>query len=441
MKFRRSKFDVEPFYRRLLKARWGLLIPAVFYCTVSWAQAPAPVRLSFEQIFQQAIEQDPTVAAFRLNESASARQHQASLATWYPTLEAFAKQGELRTIFDPIDTQNKESSYGLQISYLLFSGFSSTRQNDLAWIEYQRQKVETQLALIQLQTDILALYGQVYLAEKELSYNQRIFERTQAFAKIAKIKYEQGTEALWVVQMAETEIESLQSEIKYTQAKIKATREEIRLKTAVASDFLIEPLRYPPVESFKMKADLNAHPRLQKLELETASLQKSADEAKSDYWPQFSVGYKTERIRQNEAPWSSNQGWTALGSWNIFTGLSTVNQSRALILQKESVQVRLRFEKQQLEKQSETQLTKYENALARLLARQKLEKIAVTRLEVIENQFRAGRRSYADYENAQNYLSTVQRMMLQAETSVIDELVQVYRIFPQAIDGAKTGQI
>lgn len=383
--------------------------------------AASPKVLSWEEAVALAASADQELQAARAEERALSHVYHGTFADWYPALQAYGQRSSYEYRLDVLKRDTTESAYGLQTKLNLFSGFGTWARNSASWSAFQTARADRQIVEMEILSELRRSYGQVLVLQRQIQFLQRTRDRRKFFAEVLRVKYRDGVEAKWSLDQANVEVEALDLEIEKRQEQIQSQKEALAIRLGLPPDFELRPLTFPSLEVITASAPA-MNPRLRRLEYSIDQISFEKRESSSAFWPRIDASYKWEKLKQDPYDWANNDGWMISLTWDLFTGFSSVEDLRAQSERKSGLELDLNRQRQNIQADLDRWRRAYGVSLRLLKTKEAQLKVARARLDVVENQFRSARRTFAEWESAQNYLTSTEREIIQIESDLINEL-------------------
>lgn len=375
----------------------------------------------WNKITQLALASDLDIQAAIKNEELYKRRYFSSLGAWAPKVTAYGQKLDERLSLSGINTDTKQTAYGAQASINIFSGFATQSTVSVASTDWNLAKIDRMLAEVDLRKTIRLSTGKILVLKRQIEFLKSTLKQRQLFLQMLKIKYQEGTEALWSLQQSETEVDYLTLEIQKRQEQVLTEENYLKSKMNLEQEFELMPFKYSTSDEIKKNAP-QLPPILQKseLQLSRADLEKSVDQ--SVFYPKIDFVYKYEKLKKDPQDWADNRGWNITLSWELFSGFSSYNTELAHASKVKTLEYNLATSRKNYEINNEKNEKSYDLLRKILAAKEKQLGVANTRVNTVESQYRSGRRTFSDWESSQNALFSIQKDIIQIESDLISSL-------------------
>lgn len=385
----------------------------------------AEKALNWKDLLQAAKEKSHQIKSRSFLAEGSAEDNSRAWGGVLPKLDVEAKKSKTdktvgQTDLTPETTsKNDVEEMQARITLPLFRGFATLADIRKTQAEYLKSLEDKKLSEVELRHELRRVLADYLVSIERQDVYSRLTTRQKMNVDLLKLKYNSGSEARWGHKQALAELQSYEWKIA-EQKKSEATALlQIALLTGIEPRNLQLKISLAELEKVETNPEIPRHPELRLRELSVQSAAEDVIAARSELFPKIDAFYGYQQFKFETGPETGEKIYGVGLTWNLFDGFSNmhqVSQAKAVKMAKEAD---LEFEKRKLEidlKESQDQLTLLQNKLPIL---ESALEAAKERSKTVNEQYKAGLRSYLDWEQSQSKLIRSEEDLLEGKKSLL----------------------
>ncbi len=387
-------------------------------------------QLSWTDLIKQARSSLP-IQAQQQNLYASKMKLGSAYGNFWPQLSLTASQSEERKTISNMETETDYNQWSGEFSLPIFNGFSTISQVREARAINEYQSAETQSISATLRAELRQAYAEVTIGYRQLQRLEGLLKRQSSNVDILKLKYKSGREALWGYESAAAEMAATELELKSQNEKLSQAMAHLKRilnwpanKNLEIKDEVDQMLK--PIDTRSLIKEQN--PEFIKLDAELKQAEHSVTYFESNFYPQLNLFYRYTNTQPDPGDIIKNHEVGILLTWQLFDGLSTYYKSREARAKFVALDLEKPYKKMVLDENIKESLTNYNLALEQVPLWKKILRASELRLKTVTEQYKAGLRSYLEWEQAQEKLNQGEEKYLLAQEQALKSLAELEKL-------------
>jgi adhesin transport system outer membrane protein len=389
--------------------------------------------LTWQDVKNMALKENPSLRSASLLEQAASSQAKSSLGRFAPTLTLNGARRRSSITSAGTEAIDRRGAYGLTASLNLFAGFSTIADWQQNRARADEATADKDLTSADLRYQLRKAYFEVSYQQVRIRLFERIFKRLEQNQKLISLKYESGTEAQWNVQKTGSDAEFAAYNLKAAQLDL------ITAQDKLSQLLQIDKLPNPEVEDPKpehitpINVDAEAlsreHPAVKKSVAYADRQGRLRTAARAAFFPTIDLSY----TRGRENPYVGDrlgldQNAMALtAQWNIFSGFADYFNVQAANIRYDSADQGQIAEQRRVLNDIRTSVNNLKNGIDRLPSARSQRIAAEERSRTVSAQYRAGLKTYIDWESSESQLIETQQTELSALRNALYALAEAER--------------
>jgi outer membrane protein TolC len=424
--------------------RTKLLLSAFLISLAALAPRPAGAApLTWAEIRGAALGQSPPSLESALRSQQAARSVvKQAYGDFLPSVTLSAKRNRSTTEFLSLNSTETQDTYGGTASLNLFNGFASVSGVRRAYALEEQSAAQRDLTSAQLRYDLRLAYFNVYVQEERIALYEKVLKRAEQNEKLISLKYNSGTEARWNVQKTRAELDRAKFNVQNAQAERQSAREQLARLLHLPALPEREAAEPDATIYLNLKLDdeslAQAHPQLRRSSAELNQRGLETTIARASFWPSLDLSYtRTESLTKPETSAHTRvdtNSWLVSAQWNIFNGLSDFHKVQEANLIREAAELSRESLRRQLLADLRVRATAYRQAVERLPLLRALKAAADERVRTLSAQYRAGLKSYLEWEQAENQLLDAELAEVTARRDALNALADLERSLGKTLE-------
>lgn len=404
-----------------------LFLPFLLLCSSgSWAAT----TLDWRTLLQKTYSQNQELQAFYKQREAASYQVDAAKSDFMPSVYLFADRTRQERETSLLNSDITTDTYGLKASWNLFTGFST--YNTVRKYSFQERQSESQIRekMVDVRYSLRRALFRILISQRATKTWNKLLRLQQDQLSVVQIKYRNGVEALWSVELSKANVEITKATLAREAQNYAAAVAEIE---ALLGETLPTDVVWADDLDLLLRAEVTGvvsdnHPRLMLLQDQVDEAWADSSIEKSDYLPSLAASLQWAKAKpEDQETYQDNQFGLTL-SLPLFEGFSTVNrtsQTRAVALSRE---FNLKDTRTHLLREVESARSLFA-ANSQFLRAKELE-VKATNLwsQTVEKQYRLGVRKYSDWDQAQTKMITSERDYLQTLRDTLESRIDLERL-------------
>ncbi|AFY02376.1 TolC family protein [Bdellovibrio bacteriovorus] len=401
----------------------------VLLLTIS-SVSQAAVVWDWSTLLKKTYSQNAEIQAFEKQKEAASYQKDAAKSDFLPSVYLFADRTRQEQEGGLLGSDITTDTYGVKANWNLFNGFSTYNtvkkysfQERQSLSQLQEQKAEVRYTLRRALLRIL-------ISQRATETWNKLLRLQQDQTSVVQIKYNNGVEALWSVELSRANVEITKATLALENQNYVAAMAEIE---ALLGESLPIDTKWVDDIDVLLNSQINTpltdnHPRLMLLQDQVDEAWADSAIQKSGYLPSLKASVQWAKAKpEDQSTVQENQYGLTL-SLPLFEGFSTVNrsgQSRAVALSRE---FNLKDARTHLQRNVEKARSLFGANLKYLKAKELEVKATHLWSRTVERQYRLGVRKYSDWDQAQTKMITSERDYLQSLRDTLESRIELERL-------------
>jgi len=373
--------------------------------------------LRWDDVKRMALEQNPTLRSSEKTYLASKKSVNQSYGSFLPSLSLSARKSTSEALSAAVETESRSEILTGTANLNLFSGFSSLANVKKNIASRGESEANLEIASIDLRNSLKRVFSTAYIQQERIKLFARTLKRQEQNEKLVSLKYNSGAEARWNLLKAKADKERAQFNLSMAGRELENSQAELGrlLNLPVPPKQVVEISLKEIEKEMPLPASLESHPVWRKALFTEDKVSQDSLAARAAFYPSLDLSYSKSKEKSRPGTEREVDSISLSASWNIFNGLSDFYNVQRANLNIESVVLQNAEVKSSLETTARVSRVKAINSVSRLPSARALRGAAEERLKTVSTQYRAGLKSYLDWEQAENQL-------LESETAEINAL-------------------
>lgn len=405
----------------------NFLVSFLFLVSTS---AGAATPQDWNTLLKKTYAQNQDLQSLKRVSEAVSYQKAAARSDYFPSVFLFADRLREEQTASFLESDTTTDTYGVKASWNLFNGFLT--YNSVRKYAYQERQSAAQLVLkmAELRFALRGAVNRILTSQRAVKTWTKLLQWQQDQLTIVEIKYKNGTEALWSVEVSRANVEITKATLELEKTNYAAARADIDalLGEALPQDF---ELRDDLDQSLKTAGSVTLsedHPQLVLLQQQVDEAWSDSAIQKSEYLPTLRANVQWAKAKTDDRETIQDNQVGLTVSLPLFEGFSTVNQvsqANSLALSREFT---LKDSRLRLEKDIANAQILFTSNLKFLKAKELEVKATKMWSQTVEKQYRLGVRRYSDWEQAQTTMISSERDYLQSLKDTLDSRINLERL-------------
>lgn len=397
-------------------------------------------------IYNQALKQDPNVAAERKMVRKASFQRDRAMSGFFPTLKATAgtqwTKDERKRIgktftgeeYPEEDLNYQNYQYSLSVSQPLYQGGKNWVALDIA----QQSRKQAESALAQAKQELAVRVGKAYfglldgrvqqdLARQELERLEQHLERAQA-------RYEGGAGDILAVREAEARRDEAETSLIEARNQVDIARQRLRrlVGRPLPSLVTVETVQLQGPEPARMQKwidqALESHPAIARSQAAWNEARNQVDKVKSRRWPQLEAQADYSRVEESQFYEFSYRRSIGLSlSWTFWEGGQITAQKRMGQMDAARAQAELDDKQREIRFQVVEKFKNYRTSADRVESLRAQVDSKQTKLEAMRKGFEAGKRHSVEVLDAEQEYFDARRQLAGARHAYLLGRIQLHK--------------
>jgi|GEM_PF-5099727 len=394
----------------------------------------AETPLTWEEVRKLALEKNTGLGVALLSKKSGEAGVKGAYGSFLPTVSLNADRTRTRSeLNSSVETKKTDLRYGATASLNLFNGFGTIASLKKARASEAEADASYEVTSASLRRDLRVAYFNIYQLQEKIRLGDRALKREQQNEKLLELKYNSGAEARWNLKKKKAELERAEFNLNNSRSQLESARET--LASLLQLDSLpARPVPAPDTDLLRVKEPLvEAHPELRKSRFAAQRLEHDITIARSSLYPSLALSYTRSWLENKPDGSASNRtsssAFAISADWNIFNGATDYYRIQQANLSGEAAALQSAGLERQLRANILTRSAAYEQAAGLLPVSRSLRAAAEERERTVSEQYRAGLKTYIDWEQAESQLLEAE----QAEIKALGESLVAFADLEQAM--------
>ncbi len=414
------------------------LLTSLAFAAIPAESAPTPQKLlTWEEVRKLALEQNTTLGGAMLSRKSSAAAVKGAYSGFLPRLSLNADRSRSRTEVASVESRKTDLQFGATASLNLFSGFGTMATLARAKAVENESGASFDSASANLRRDLRVAYFNIFQLQERIRLNERALKREQQNQRLVELKYNAGSEARWNVKKKKAELDRAVYNLENSRAQLASARETLAgllQLEALPNGIVPAPdeaqLRVPAALPEKV---IEAHPEVRRSRFAEERTLQDITIARSALYPSldlsFSRSFSESKPDGSVRSRSNSNTFAITADWNLFNGASDYYKIQQANLGQEASVLATSGLYRELLANYRNRSSSYTQAAALLPVSRALREAAEERSRTVSEQYRAGLKTYLDWEQAESQLLDAE----QAEIKALGESLVAFAELEQAL--------
>lgn len=340
---------------------------------------------------------------FYLNDSASA-DHKRAWGGFLPSLnlEGQRSKNELKTSGATSDYDQDVIS--ARLSLPLFKGFATVADFKKTRTEYEKTQENSRLSEADIRYQLRLSLSQHQLSLERQKVYKRLLDKQKLNMDLLKLKYNSGSEARWGFKQAKAELQTYEWRLEELKRQEALALEQLATLTGLKTSELSLRVSLGDLLKVSTQPQAISHPRLRFRELQVESAAQDVVTARSQFFPQIEAFYAYENLVPTPGTEKTQESYGLGLKWNLFDGFSNFYEVSKAKAYKMALEADLEFDRRKVETDLKEAQSRVEMLQERMPIFEDALNAARERQQTVNEQYKAGLRSYLDWEQSQGKL-------------------------------------
>ncbi|MBO9666867.1 MAG: TolC family protein [Bdellovibrio sp.] len=399
------------------------LVLILILATASVSQGAT--TLEWSSLLRKVYDQNSDLQSLVRSRDAAQYQRSAVKSDYMPSLFAFGDRTREEQETSLLNKDLTTDTYGLKASWNLFNGFST--YNTVRKYNFEERQAESQIRtkMADLRYDLRRAYFQMLISQRAQRTWSKLLRLQTDQLSVVQIKYNNGGEALWSVELSKANVEVTKATIELEVNNFNTAKKDVEV-------LLGEPLPEEIILNDDIDSQLkmnvkgevtDAHPDLMFLQDQVNEAWADSAIQKAGFSPNLRANLQWAKAKPEDQETVNDNRFSLTLTLPLFEGFSTINQTsrtRAVALSREFT---LRDSRLRLLKNVEQARSLFVANLTYLRAKELEVKATNMWSGTIEKQYRLGVRKYSDWDQAQTKMITSERDYLKSLRDTLDSRI------------------
>jgi outer membrane protein TolC len=378
--------------------------------------------LSVEEVVSKALQNNPSYLASSHNLAAANAQVKAESSEYLPSLDMSARTSRDQGVFNE-DPSNPSANFGIgmKVSIPLFTGFSTELAVGSAELKVKKATANQKIDRLNLIRNVKVAYYQLFFGQLQIEARKKILERRNQQLTLIKIRQEGGHEARWTLTKSAADVTSAEGDL--LAASNNLVQYQYQLAVLLGSsevNSLIASGPFPGERKLTLPAFDGAlldHPDLIPVQIDLEDAKNSIAQERAKRWPSLSAFTDLNRRGNYEEEPKNSWAFGIEAKLPIFSPkLSHTMEASAQSLS--AKQLALTSAMNELPQKIVSLYHDYQNTTIRIRSIQGLIAAAKERTLVIFEEYKAGLRQFAEWEESESQLLSAERDLLSEQMNL-----------------------
>jgi outer membrane protein TolC len=379
-------------------------------------------KISWNELKQETRSGSLDIQAQKQSQESAEQKLKSAWGKVSPSVSVSATKYSNNAKVSDTQTDTTTDDKSAQVSLPLFTGFanSSNILKNQALLDVT--KAQAKSTEIEIRYKLRVAYINFYTALELQKLYENLIKRQKNNVDLLRLKYKAGVEALWSYQQVEAE---LQNNEQIYQNQIKAQRqalEELKKLSSIDNDFFVQ------IENdyFNSKAknynfDLLNHPKYIEAQSRIAAAEHNVTFTQSQFYPQVKAYYKLSETKTGSGSSDKVENrQVGVGlEWKIFDGFQDFHNVQVAKAERLIEETQLRNVAQNLKLSYTKAAEDYTSAWQLLPILGRSVEAAQGRLMTVYEQYKAGLRSYIEWEQAESRATESQKSLIRGREQAL----------------------
>lgn len=416
----------------------SFLFIAAFAATFGYPTRAAEAPLTWEEVRKLALEKNTSLSGALLSKKSSEAAVKGAYGSFLPTVSLNADRTRSRTELNSVsETRKTDLRYGATAALNLFNGFGTIAALKKARAGDEEATASYEVTSAALRRDLRVAYFNIYQLQERIRLNERALKREQQNVKLLELKYNSGSEARWNLRKKKAELERAVFTLNNSKSQLVSARETLASLLQLDS---LPPRSVPPPDARLLQATalarepaVESHPELRRSRFAGERLEQDITIARSSLFPSLGLSYTRSWLESNPdgsaRSRTNSTSFVISADWNIFNGATDFYKIQQANLSSEAATLATSGLERQLRANILTRSATYRQAAGLLPVSRALREAAEERERTVSEQYRAGLKTYLDWEQAESQLLEAE----QAEIKALGESLVAFADLEQAM--------
>ena len=389
--------------------------------------------LGWADVRSLGLERSPQLKGAGLRENSSRAELKSTYGNFLPDVSLNASRSRRVDEIGTTENKDRRGGYGLTATWNLFAGFATVAETGRARAAYDVAQADRDLTSSELRRDLRRAFFDVAYQQDRIALYERIVKRLEQNYRLISLKYENGTEARWNVQ--KNEADRARAEFNLLSARNGLATSRDRLAQLLYLDALpSEAVSSTPVEEIKLTLGepnslVQSHPAIRKASAEAEVADRARTTARASFLPSLDLTYSrtSERPELGERLRSNANAVALTANWNVFNGLSDIYKVQQANLRQEAAELDRVSANRRVLTEMRSAFLNFETSRASVPSLRALREAAEERVRTVSAQYRAGLKTYLEWDEAQRSLTEAQENEVKAIYEALISLADAER--------------
>lgn len=391
----------------------------------------APLR--WADVRALGLERSPQLKGAGLRENSSRAELKSTYGNFLPDVTLNASRTRRVDELGTTENKDRRAGYGITASWNLFAGFATVAETRRARASYEGAQADRDLTSSDLRRDLRRAFFDVAYQQDRIALYERILKRLEQNYRLISLKYENGTEARWNVQKNEADRARAEFNLLNARNGLRTSRD--RLAQLLFLDALpAEDVAPTPVEEIQLALGepetlVQNHPAIRKAGAEAEVADRARTTARASFLPSLDLVYSrtTERPLINDRVRANSNAVALNANWNIFNGLTDFYKVQQANLRQEAAELDRVGTNRRVLTEIRTAFLNFDTSRASVPSLRALREAAEERVRTVSAQYRAGLKTYLEWDEAQRSLTEAQENEVNAIHDALLSLAEAER--------------